>query len=218
MKLNNNEECMSEELFKTHSIDELIDRYSSLLILLENRLSKARYQHCKRVSKLAFDLSSRFVVNIEHAWLAAISHDCCRESSVEELLELAQKSTDNNILGEIALFYLQNIDSDNNRMLLHGLAATTYLQVHYPLDKDVYLAIASHTTGGPYPTDLQKVLYIADKLEIGRTFWKEKERLDILTQDNLDVILYKVITSIEAKFQNLHMLTIAMRETLIKEV
>lgn len=182
-------------------------KHNGLLNLLQSLMTRSRYEHAKRVAEVSIELAQRFEENMEFAWLAGVAHDCCRDFSEDEMYELGKKSGE--ILGNLADIYLGTCVE---KILYHGLAAVSVLEEKYPLHKDVYNAIASHTIGHPVPSALQKIIYVADTMEPERNMWDETQRVYLLKNYTLNELVLEVISTLDDTYYNLHEITIKMRD------
>ncbi|MDR2608502.1 MAG: nicotinate (nicotinamide) nucleotide adenylyltransferase [Treponema sp.] len=122
------------------------------------RLSPGRFLHSRNTALLARDLAERWGQDTAAAWLAGMSHDICKSMREEELLELARKDG-----MAISAF------EEKKASLLHGRAAAVFLRERFGIEReDVLEAIRVHTAGEPGMGPLARILYIADKIEVGR--------------------------------------------------
>ena len=87
-----------------------------------------------------------------------------------------------------------------NPGLLHGKIAAVFCKEKYGFTEDMQKALEYHTTGEPDMDDLAKIVFIADKTEVGRknNDWekireKEKEGLDALLLFIIDESICYVI-------------------------
>lgn len=91
----------------------------------------------------------------EAATIAALGHDLLRAHSNERLLAIAAEQG-----------YALDPADEMEPILLHGPLAVQILQERYGiLDGDVLGAVAYHTTANEGMTALQKLVFIADKIE-----------------------------------------------------
>ncbi len=115
--------------------------------------------HVLRVVDEAVRLARLHGVDEDRARLAALGHDIFRGHSPDELLALAA------MLG---------VEPDalerESPVLLHGLLASRVLAERYGVrDRQVLDAARWHTTARPEMTALEKVLFLADKVEPGKS-------------------------------------------------
>ncbi len=111
--------------------------------------------HVRRVDDEALRLADAHGVDRERARIAALGHDLARAANPSDLLALAS---------------LYGIDPDNVEraapILLHGAIGAAILAKHYHVDDTEVLDAARwHTTARPGMSVLEKVLFLADKVE-----------------------------------------------------
>lgn len=134
-------------------------------------LPKALRDHVLRVEAEAVRLADRHGVDRERVRLAALAHDLLRHKSGPELLALAMENG------------LATDEVEQSApVLLHGPLAARIAPAAYGLhDPDVLAAIDCHTTARVGMSALEKVLFIADKVEpekIARNpSWREVREL-----------------------------------------
>lgn len=112
-------------------------------------------EHVLRVVDEATRLAEIHGVNKEAARVAALGHDLLRAHSNERLLAVAAEQG----------YPLDAVDR-MEPVLLHGPLAVPILREQYGVvDADVLGAAAYHTTAHAGMTQLQKLLFVADKIE-----------------------------------------------------
>lgn len=152
-------------------------------------LSEKRYIHCKNVMKRAVELAKIYDINENKAMLAGFAHDITKEMPKDEMFKYIEE---------------HNIKIDEferkNPGLLHGKIAAVFCKEKYGFTEDMQKALEYHTTGEPDMDDLAKIVFIADKTEVGRknNDWekireKEKEGLDALLLYVIDESICYVI-------------------------
>lgn len=169
-------------------------------------------EHTLRVVDEAVRLAEIHNVSKDSARIAALGHDLMRAHSDERLLVTATE---------------QNYAADDvDRMepiLLHGPLAVAVLREQYKvLDADVLGAVAWHTTAHAGMSLLQKLLFVADKIEPHK---RERsgaaERVAALADTDLDAALlfylnHHIDVAIESAWP-LHPNTIAARNELLAQ-
>ncbi len=124
-------------------------------------MSEHRFQHSLRVAYMASDLMSHYNKGLIHlAYTCGIYHDIAKEMDYSKQEEIAK-----NILG---------INQYEHVKVLHGyIGAYELRQKYWFNNQNILNAIARHTKPFDFfhdePTLLDKVLYLADKLEANRT-------------------------------------------------
>lgn len=127
---------------------------------VRTKVRKSRFEHILRVASLAGTLAERWGVVKDQAVLAALLHDCARDTGVPELIKLA---ADYGI--EISTI------EENSPLLLHApVGAELARQALGIEDRQILDAVRYHTTGRAGMTPLEKVLFIADYVEPARSF------------------------------------------------
>ena len=112
-------------------------------------------QHIDRVEVGAVGLARRHSVDLDRARAAAIGHDLMRAETPERLLTLAAECG-----------IVPDAVEEAEPVLLHGPVAARVLEDEYQVsDIEVLAAVASHTTARPGMSRLEKVLFLADKIE-----------------------------------------------------
>lgn len=148
---------------------------------LEERLSEARFQHVLSVEKKILQLAEKYQVDPEKASIVALVHDYAKEIDSQEMLRLAKKYWNNDLLDTAT------------EGIWHGFAAAYLLKTQFACkEQDIIQAVAAHTTGWFEMTSLAKVLYIADYIEDRRDFKGVKKIRKIADQD-LDQACYDKI-------------------------
>jgi len=111
-------------------------------------------QHCAAVAAQAIQLTRRFAVNCEQATPAAWLHDVSAVIPAAERLPLARAWALEVLPAEEAV-----------PMLLHQKLSAVFAEQLFAVTDPVILsAIACHTTLKPYASDVDKVVFLADKI------------------------------------------------------
>jgi ribosome silencing factor RsfS/YbeB/iojap len=134
------------------------DLKERLLTFMDQNLTPERKKHTEGVRKMAGELARKYGADVEKADIAAISHDFYRYLDGEEL---------NSFIREHGLpeKYL------NNPSLAHSKVAAIRLRSDFGIDdEDILNAVSYHTTGRPGMSVLEKVIYLADAIEEGRSY------------------------------------------------
>ena len=123
------------------------------------RLSEKRMLHTEGVVLMAKKLASRHFPTLdpEKVELCALLHDCTKEYSLAEHLELLAS------IGETA-----TEEELRTPELLHARTGAEVARRIYGLDSELCDAIRHHTTGAPDMSPLAAVICLADFIEEGR--------------------------------------------------
>jgi predicted HD superfamily hydrolase involved in NAD metabolism len=143
---------------------------------LKRTLSKRRYKHILGVAEAAVRLARRYGADVDKAELAGLLHDSAKEMPLDTMRELARKSFQDTL--PEAILSVGN--------LLHGYAAVTIVRDTYGInDTDIWNAVAHHTTGAKHMSVLEKIIFLADYIEVNRDF-QGVERLREAAGTDLD--------------------------------
>ena len=141
---------------------------------VRSNLSDYRYNHSIRVMEEAKRLAEHYKADIEKCMLCGLTHDMCKEFTLEENEDFIKKY---NLPKEL-------LNAENKNMI-HGVIASILVKEKYNFTEDMVLAIRYHTTGYPNMDILAKIVYLADKIEKGKDYpGIEEERL--IAYQNID--------------------------------
>lgn len=149
---------------------------------LKKNLKKKRYDHTFGVLDVAVHLAEKYSVDKEKVVLAALLHDYCKNMSREEWYYY------------IALYDIpMDGESWKYEELIHGNIARYIAQYQYHItDEDILNAIAYHTTGRKNMSTLEKVIALADYIEVNRDF-PGVQQLRHLAEHDLEKALIKAM-------------------------
>lgn len=184
--------------------------WAELEAALSKQLYGERLAHVYRVVEAAQELSARFGAAREQAEVAALMHDYCRAMPDSHLLTAARQRS-------LVLDPAEEV----HPILLHGPVAAALLQEQGLLtDPEVLAAIRWHTTGRASMTLLEKVIWLADYTEAGRSF-PGAGPVRMLAQTDLDgallLALEQMIAHVSRAGWPLHPSTIQARDWLLKK-
>jgi predicted HD superfamily hydrolase involved in NAD metabolism len=158
------------------NLDQLRDSMKMLLM-------ESRYIHSVGVEEVSFDLALIHGYDTYKASIAGILHDCARNKSDQELIEMCNHY--NLPVSEI---------EKECAFLLHGKVGATIARELFDVQEDEILnAIIFHTTGKPAMTLLEKIIFTADYIEPNR---KPLPRIDMIREaayQNLDYAVYMIL-------------------------
>lgn len=134
--------------------------WDELEAALGRQIQGDRLAHVKRVRLTARALSERYGAPLEAAEVAGLMHDYARGLSGEALLAEARRRN-----------LVLDPSEEANPLLLHGpVAAALLAEQGLVTDPATLEAIRWHTTGRPGMGLLEKVIWLADYIEPGRSF------------------------------------------------
>ena len=123
---------------------------------LKENLSEKRYQHSLGTAEYAQKLAKEFGQNEQRAYVAGLLHDCAKCFSDEKLLEIIDE-------------YIDDADQDErtNKKTLHAPASYYIAKTVFGVtDEEMLSSIRWHTLGKMNMTDFEKIIFLADKIEL----------------------------------------------------
>ena len=150
---------------------------------MKKELKPGRYVHTLGVATTAYAMALKWNYPAYTAMVAGMLHDCAKCISDAERIEICEK---NNLpISEIESKYPH---------LLHGKVGAYFCKTKYEIhDPQIAHAITYHTTGCPNMNLLDKIIFVADYIEPGRS---KQPRLDILratAYTDLDKCVYMIL-------------------------
>lgn len=146
-------------------------------------LDKERYEHTLGVMYTAASMAMCHGADVEQALLAGLLHDCAKCIPGENKIKMCEKYHLN----------VSEVELENPSLLHAKLGAFLAAKKYHIEDKEIINAIASHTTGHPHMTLLEKIIYIADYIEPGRPELANMEEVRHLAFRNIDECLYRIL-------------------------
>lgn len=145
-----------------------------ILKFVDETLTDKRKIHTAGVRDMALKLCDIYGADKEKVEIAALCHDLYRGKSIEELNNLVRKYN----LGD------EYIDNPN---LAHGKIAAAVMKDILKIDDDDILnAVSFHTTGRPAMSQIEKIIYISDAIEINRKPYPNLEKIRELAPTDLN--------------------------------
>jgi predicted HD superfamily hydrolase involved in NAD metabolism len=167
-------------------------------------------EHVMRVLDEALRLADIHGVSRDAVTVAVLGHDLLRAHSPERLVAIAEEQG----------YWIEGAER-LEPLLMHGPLAVRILRDQYGVhDADVLGAVASHTSGAPGMSKLQKLVFVADKIEPEKLEGRpDAERVRTLAETDLDAAfaayLDILIAEAVAARWPLHASTIAARNELL---
>ena len=157
-----------------------------ILKFLTQALSPKRLAHSLGVEETAEALALRYGADPEKAALAGLVHDCAKDLSENDLCWRG-----------LLLHRRYEEWVEKNPALLHGPVGAIIARDDLGIeDEDVLLAVAWHTTGRAEMNTLEKIIYLADMIEPGRTF-PGVEKLRAVAEEDLDEACLKALETVK---------------------
>ncbi len=180
-------------------------------INVRNYLDEKRYNHVVRVAECAKELPKIHGVNEQDVEASAYLHDIGKFFELSHMLDLI-KGKYPEVQDEMS----------KSTSILHGFAGAEFVRNNYELfevdNEEILDGIKYHTIGGKNISPLAKIIYLADAIEIGRS-WEGVEKARELAQVDLDEALkYEIDSKIQyliSKDTIIHPNIILFRNSLI---
>lgn len=146
---------------------------------VKQELPTKRFEHTLRVQKLAVKFADQMGIDKDRTSIAAILHDYCKYWSKEKLITWIQNCK----LPKDLLEY--------HPELWHAPVGAEVATRHFGVsDEEILQAIRYHTTGRPQMTQLEKIIFLADLIEPGRSF-PGVENLRMAAEKDIDYAVLK---------------------------
>ena len=159
-------------------------------VYLENNLSRERYAHSIRVAEEAKELAKYYGVNEENTYIAGLLHDIAKEYD----RDLNKYWIDKYNLDKSLL------DSSNSK-ICHALVGSVVAKELFGVSEDIARAIKYHTIGNINMTLLDKIIFVADKIENGKDYPGIDEERRLAYKD-IDKALLKCIQNSKVVLEN----------------
>jgi len=138
-------------------------------------LKPKRIAHVAGCEQTAVKLAGIWGADTDTAARAAILHDITKKQSFQEQLQLCEKYDIINCNAEL-----------ESPEILHAKTGAAFAKDLFGISDEICSAIRWHTTGRPAMTTLEKIVFLADTIEPGRSF-PGVDELRRLSEINLDM-------------------------------
>ena len=150
------------------------------LAYIRRHLKPSRLEHTMRVRDEAVKLAHRFGGDPKKAETAAIFHDMAKNMSGDEM---------NRHIRDLGLD-LRYLDEPN---LAHSKIAAALMKRDFGIDDpEILAAVASHTTGRAGMSLLEKIVFLADAIEPGRSY-PSVEEIRRIAEEDLDLACIRML-------------------------
>lgn len=139
---------------------------------LEKMLSEYRYLHCLRVADVAKRLACLYSYDLDKAYIAGLVHDIAKEFTIDENVEYVKKYSLPNYL----------LDKEYAKMI-HADIGACIARDWYSLDDEICHAIKSHSIGDIPMNLLDKIIFVADKIEPMKRYDGISEERSLASRD-----------------------------------
>lgn len=179
---------------------------------ISSLMDEERFLHSVGVMELSSDLAKIYGIDTEKAAFAGLIHDAAKRLPQKTQFDLMQKAYANLPHDEIVF---------KNVALWHGPAGAVYVKEKYGVDDEIYDAVFYHTIGRENMSLLEKIIFIADIIEVNRDseFDWAKDVREVSKKDldkALLTVLDKSIVSIIKRGLILHPNSILLRNEILR--
>ena len=123
---------------------------------LKDNLTEEKYLHSIGAMETSKLLAMKFNLDIEKAQLAGLLHDCAKNLCIDEMKKIAQS-------GKIEIYPREL----SHVKVLHAPCGAVVAAEKFGVsDKEILSAIRFHTIGRKDMSDFEKIIFIADKIEL----------------------------------------------------
>lgn len=126
-----------------------------LISWLKANLNEKRYIHSIGTAECAKELAKKFGENEEKAYVAGLLHDCAKCFSYKESVKILEN------------YSLVDEEEKNNYKTIHAPVSAYIAETEFGVtDKELLSSIRWHTLGRVDMSDFEKIVFIADKIEV----------------------------------------------------
>ena len=183
--------------------------YKEIEKIVKETLSEKRFLHSKGVAKTAEELAKIYGEDDKKAKIIGIAHDIAKEMPKEDASNYAKEH--NIIFDEV---------EQKESGLWHSKIGAYVAIEKFGFTKDMAQSIMYHTTGNTNMTTMDKIIFLADKTEDGRTVEAYIEAREV-AKTNLDeailIILKETIKYCLNKNSLIHPDTIELMNKIISQ-
>ncbi len=142
-----------------------------------------RFEHTLGVEYTAAALAMRYDCDVRKAQIAGLLHDCAKCLTDEKRLSICRKH-------KIPITTVEK----KNPFLLHAKVGAYLARNKYGIkNQDILNAICNHTTGRQNMSTLEKIVFIADYIEPGRTHAPNLAEIRKLAFVDLDKAFLRIL-------------------------
>ena len=184
----------------------------SLKTHISGLMNEERFCHSLGVMELSGELAVVYGEDKEKAMVAGLVHDAAKQLPEDEQKRLLEKAYEDIEPDEIVF---------NSKPLWHGPAGAVYVKEKFGMNEEIANAVFYHTIGKEKMSILEKIIFLADCIEVGRDreFDWAKDTRDIARKDLDGAILIAVDKSIKSIIDRkliIHPGSIKLRNEILK--
>lgn len=178
---------------------------------ISDLMDEERFNHSLGVMELSEKLAKIYGIDSEKAKFAGLIHDAAKQLPRDKMFFLLEKAYEGREKDEIVF---------ENKALWHGPAGAVYVKETFGADEEIASAVFYHTIGKEKMTLLEKIVFLADCIEVNRdSEFAWAKDLRILAETDLDgAIIAAVDQSLKSIIKRnlvIHPGSVALRNELI---
>lgn len=163
-------------IYKEMNEAEIVKRLSS-------DLKESRLIHTMGVLDTAVSLAKIYSADEKKVSIAALLHDCAKYMPLESMIEICERN-----------FVEFNEVESKSTALMHAKAGACVAYEEYSIyDKDIIEAIKWHTTGKPDMSLIEKIIFVSDYIEPGRTHSDKLPMYRMIATVDLDLVCMNIL-------------------------
>lgn len=190
----------------------MIYNFENLKEIVKSKVSIKRFNHIMAVVDMSIKLAKIYNADIEKCKIAALLHDICKEMNMEEMKKICKNNFSEDLSDE---------DLENDE-ILHPFVGAYWVEKNLKIeDIEILNAIKNHTLGNKNMTLVEKIVYIADAVEITRNYPGVEEIRNLVFKDLNEGILFeagKKEKYLESIGKKSHKNSYAMQKSIREEI
>ncbi|MCR5846774.1 MAG: nicotinate-nucleotide adenylyltransferase [Lachnospiraceae bacterium] len=170
-----------EYIKENHLYKALSD--AEMITILSSELKESRLIHTLGVIDTASALAKAYGADVRKCEKAALLHDCAKYMPKDEQIEICERN-----------FIKLNDFERKKSALLHSKAGACLAYEKYGItDTEILDAIKYHTTGKPDMSLIEKIIFVSDFIEPGRTHSDKLPMYRMIAMADLDLVCMNVL-------------------------
>ena len=170
-----------EYIKENHLYKEMND--AEMITLLSKELKESRLMHTFGVIDTATSLAKAYQADIKKCERAALLHDCAKYMPLEDMIAICERN-----------FVELNDLEKSKDSLLHAKAGACLAYEKYGIkDKEILDAIKYHTTGKPDMSLIEKIIFVSDFIEPGRTHSEKLPMYRMIAMADINLVCMNIL-------------------------
>lgn len=156
---------------------------AEMITLLSKDLKESRLMHTLGVMDTANALAKAYGCDSKKCEIAALLHDCAKYMPMEEKIKICERN-----------FVKLNEFEKKSDSLLHSKAGACLAYEKYGIkDTEILDAIKYHTTGRPDMTLIEKIIFVSDYIEPGRTHSDKLPMYRMIAMADINLVCMNIL-------------------------